>query len=197
LTGIGAALLFVAIATIPFLAEEVPKAFERATSDWQRARDARPPKDLPLRRSDFDRFPRDSFGFVYEERGEGGGRVSIDTFRGSATRRWPTEPESTVVLRFTDAELDTIYRAMITNRLFDSSESHPPGGQATSLLPWHEIGLLARAGSAERHLRWSTEDCPRSTDPWKRLYSIVNLIRRIAQSHSEYQALIAKRLASA
>jgi len=94
------------------------------------------------------------------------------------------------------ARLDTIYRAMITNRLFDSSEPHPPGGQATLLLPWHEIGLLARAGSAERHLRWSTEDCPRSTDPWKRLYSIVNLIRRIAQSHSEYQALIAKRLAS-
>src|SRR5262245_52009908 len=104
-------------------------AYEQQRRDdeqWRR----RPPGELPIRPQDYRRFPRSGFGFVITY----GTGTRIDTFRGTATKDIG-DPDTTIDLRLTPAEMDSVYQAMIAMRFFDLPEPYPPFSSQSGMEP--------------------------------------------------------------
>ncbi len=147
---------------------------------WEGAAEA-----LPLRQGDFAKYPRENFGFVLERSlGE-----KIDTFAGVATKDMVIGPDTTIALRLTEAELDTIYNKVIAIRFFD----YPMflwNDPRTQMSPQESLHLEVRVGDVVKDLRWTTgEPVPELVQQRKRLGELVGLIQRMVTSHAEYQAL--------
>lgn len=147
-----------------------------------------PLKPRRIRRSDLRRYPRSDFSF--ELRTDHGYRV--DTRTGIATKDMVIDPDTTIALRLTPAELDTIYRAAISMRIFEYQEPHPvleTNGGFTC--PSSVYYLHVEAGGYQRDLRWGTAYNPggKTLDQWRRLYDLVHMIQRTVAKHPEYQAL--------
>jgi hypothetical protein len=140
----------------------------------------RPPQELPIRPIDYLRFPRVGFGFVL---GDNTG-FKIDTFRGTVTKDLVEDPDTTIALRLSPAEMDSIYQAMIAMRFFDLPK--PPlefGG-----VPFFITTFEAHAGLAVEHLEWSTLG-RRPSDDWKRLDRLTRMIEAMVDRKPEWQAL--------
>ena len=158
-----------------------------ASSAFTRWRDARPPRPLPLRPGDRERYPRRGFGLVFESSwGE-----RIDTFAGEATKDLCALPDTTIELRLSDAQLDTLYDAVICMRLFDYPEPHPPARGTGILCPSSKSRLVVRAGDATKVLTWESGDWPllQVSDEWKRLRALTRTVSRMVASHPAYRAL--------
>jgi hypothetical protein len=147
-----------------------------------------PPKPLRIRKADLRRYPRPDFSLLLED--FHGNRV--DTRNGTATIDMIADPDTTIALRFTATELDTIYHAAIAMRIFDYLEPHPvletAGG---GMCPDNVYHLRVDAGGQVRELRWSTHYNPggKTLDEWRRLYDLVCLVNRIVTARPECQAL--------
>ncbi len=143
------------------------------------------PVNLPIRAEDAHRFPRDDFGFVFET----GHGEKIDTFSGLVTKDLVTDPDTSIALELTEAELDTIYRKMIAIRLFEFPEVIPmnPG---IDRHPSMTMYLKVRAGHALRTIYWKTGAPDNSVKrEWEGLLQLITLIRQVTDDHAEYQAL--------
>jgi hypothetical protein len=91
----------------------------------------------------------------------------------------------------TDAELDTIYRKMIQMRLFDYPEPHPPIMGRTHRFPNMDVWFRVTAGDVEKELTWNTSWFSRAntTDDWKRLWELINMIQAMVERRPEYKSL--------
>ena len=147
----------------------------------------RPPAELPLRSADFRRFPRRGFGFVL--RNSNG--ANIDSFTGLVTKDLVARPDTTIALALTDAELDTIYRKMIQIRLFDCLGPHPPIKGLRFSAPNTTIWFRITAGSVTREFTWNSGLLfpGNTTDDWKRLWEVINMIHGMVERRPEYRAL--------
>ncbi|MEQ1832066.1 MAG: hypothetical protein ABL977_03340 [Candidatus Eisenbacteria bacterium] len=183
-------------AAVPFaesLAADVQSLLERPR--LQAAR--RPARTLPLRAGDTARFPRDRFGFVFSsERG-----TRIDTRSGTMTIDRVMDPDTTIALRFSEAELDTLYKEAIAIRLFDELTLDPEHKDAEAISSSQRYGLSVRTGASEREFGWQSYALAdgrwadgswaagRAADDWKRLNEFVGHAAGIARRHAEYRAL--------
>ncbi len=157
----------------------------------------RPPRALPLRTGDTARFSRDSFAFVLAtERG-----TWIDTRAGTMTVDRIMDPDTTIALRFSEAELDTLYREAIAIRLFDELTLDPEHKDSGVISFSQRYRLTVRAGTREREFGWhaialvdgrwadGSWAAGRAADDWKRLREFVGHAAGIAHRHAEYRAL--------
>ncbi len=199
-TGIKLIVIAVLIGiAIPFAEEgwrhvrDWPSEFRES---WERAQDKRPPSELAIRPGDFQKYPRQGFGFVLAQ----AGWDRIDTFSGTVTvnviasdRAGTTD--TTIALALTPTEMDTIYRAVIATRFFDLPEPHPPYTSLGKVSPSTEILLEVRAGTAVKRLQWSNGYTVfHLSDDWKRLNRLVQMIGNMVYSRPECHALLRRRL---
>jgi hypothetical protein len=149
-----------------------------------RAFNARPPVPLVDRPADRATYPRESFAVSFvDENGFG-----VDTGKGTVTQDRISDPDTTVAMRLSPAELDTLYDDAIRDRLFEMPQPRP--------LPWiyfgsHWSGVLTLgAGSARHSLQW---DLWTWNEPWsddhKRLNSYVRKLARMAKKSPAYRVL--------
>jgi hypothetical protein len=128
---------------------------------------------------------REGFGFLFET----GYGERVDTFLGLATKDLVCDPDTTIALALTPAELDTIRRNVAEVRLFDLPGLHAP--QDCVMFPSTSCQLLLRDGKRERRIAWETgwgcSDSERIS--FKRLYQVIQLIRRMVEAKPEYRAL--------
>jgi len=142
-----------------------------------------PVPSLPIRPEDRERFPRKGFGFVFEtSRGE-----RVDTFKGLVTKDLVCDPDTTIALMLTAAETDSIYQKMLEIRLLELLEPHSAATQPD--VTYH---LSAQAGSTRRALEWRAGGLGGTPD-WRRLYQLIELIRKLVQARPEWRALPAAR----
>lgn len=132
------------------------------------------------------RFPKWRFGFLLES----GYGERVDTFSGLVTKDMVGDPDTTIRLQLSEAELDTIYEAAMAIRLFHYPEPCP----AQSGNPWvpsTTMRLKIRAGWATKEFSWDTGYGPAvgAEDEWRGLRQFIRLIDRIVQSRDEYMAL--------
>jgi hypothetical protein len=144
----------------------------------------RPPQELPIRPIDYLRFPRAGFGFILRY----STGFEVDTFRGTMTKDLVLDPDTTITLRLSPAEMDSVYQAMIAMRLFDLPQPHPPFHSESGAQPSYATTLEAHAGSAVEHLEWSTFD-QRPSDDWKRLDRLIRMIEAMVEREPEWEAL--------
>lgn len=132
------------------------------------------------------RFPRSGFGFLLES----GYGEKVDTFSGLVTKDMVGDPDTTIRLRLTEAELDTIYQAAIAIRLFDYPEPCPPQ-VGNPWVPSTTMRLKIRAGWVTKEFSWETGYGPAvgAEDEWRGLRQFVRLIERVVENRSEYRAL--------
>jgi len=145
-----------------------------------------PPKQLPIRQEDYRHFPRREFGFAIEA----ATGAKIDTFHGLVTNGGPIN----VGLRLSPAELDSIYQTMIAMRFFDLPEPSPPHpfywGEESSFETW-----VVHAGSIVKTLRLPADALSgRSSDDWKRLDQLHNMIWGIVRRKPEWRTLPAREV---
>jgi len=145
-----------------------------------------PAKPLRIRKSDFRRYPRSDFRLVLED--SHGNR--IDTRSETATLDMIVDPDTTIALQLSAAEIDTIYQAALAMRIFEYLEPHPvletAGGGSC---PDNVYYLRVEAGGQVRNLHWSTFYRPggKTLDQWRRLYDLTDLIFRIVAERVEFQ----------
>lgn len=151
-----------------------------------------PPKPLRIRKSDLRRYPRSDFRLVLED--SRGGR--IDTSSETATIDMVVDPDTTIALQLTAAEIDTIYQAAIAMRIFDYPEPHPvletTGG---GICPDNVFYLRVEAGGHVRNLQWSTHYRPggKNVGQWQRLDALTRLVYRTVAARPEFRALPERR----
>ena len=152
---------------------------------YQRWSDARPPWPLPERRGDRQRYPRRGFGLVLEcETGE-----RVDTFAGTATKDLCMLPDTTIELRLSEAQLDTLYDTVVRMRIFDLPE-HPRPRRTMVFVSSFGTRFVVRAGETAKVFTWRDGDpSPPLPYEWKRLFAVVNSLRRMVTSHPAYRAL--------
>ena len=158
----------------------------RVFTRWQ---DAQPPRQLPERKGDRERYRRSGFGLILEStRGLG-----VDTFAGTATKDMIGLPDTTIAMRLSDAQLDTLYDMVIHIRLFDNPGPMPQ--LASNHGFGYESRLTVRAGSSTRVFTWSHDyfwpiyrphPLP---DDWKRFSALLDTIGRMVRTHPAYAAL--------
>lgn len=158
----------------------------RGLNEW---RDSRPPRPMPIRLGDRARYPRQSFGLLLVDRHG----FRVDTFAGTASKDLIELPDTTIHLELSEAQMDTLYDAVIQMRYFDYPEPHPPiRANSTFALSNDMIGLRVRAGDATKDLTWNPGDEIAQepvSDEWKRLRRLVRMVYRMVTSHPAYQAL--------
>jgi hypothetical protein len=146
-----------------------------------------PPPVLPVREEDYDRYPRDNFGILFET---GHGEM-VNSFNDLVTKDMVALPDTTIPLVLTEAELDTLYKKVIEIRFFDYPEPHPP--RESNVYSSHNISMVlrVRAGTVEKTLKWKTGRLPEgdAVNDWKRIRQLIKLIREIVWSRPEYRAL--------
>ncbi len=149
----------------------------------------RPPKLLPVGAEDYRRYPRDGFGFVFEN--NVGDR--IDTFAGTCRTELRTLPDTTIALRLTETDLDSIYEVMIRMHFFDPRQRFESVKVSNACSPPIVLHLFARAGTVTRELTWDvcclSSSYPNRPDDQKRLIALTALIRRRIDGNSEYRKL--------
>ena len=181
---------------VPF-AQEVWWDIERLVELPRVQAARRPPRALPLRPGDTERFPRDNFAFVFSsERG-----TRIDTRAATMTVDRIGDPDTTIALRFSEAELDTLYREAIAIRLFDELTLDPAHKDSGRIASSQRSSLSVRAGVREREFGWQSGALAegrwadgrwaagRAADDWNRLSRLVGHVFGIARRHAEYRAL--------
>jgi hypothetical protein len=149
-------------------------------------RNAPPP--LRIRDSDYRRYPRSEFSFSFE-RSHG---FRIDMFRGTVEKdkrdgSWVVEP-----MQLSAAEMDRIYETVISIRLFDYPEPHPPLG--SHRYDGHNSGtwtLTVGAGDTRKTFFWNSGEIPGDEyfDEWARLYHLTDVICEIVVQRPEYAKL--------
>jgi hypothetical protein len=171
---------------VPAVWEATRDAYDTALHDYVRWSDARPPRPLRERKGDRQRHPRRGFGFALQD------GLHVDTFAGTATNMRGL-PDTTIELRLSDAQLDTLYGAVIHMRLFDDRKLQ-------SVLGSHGFlgsRLTLRAGASTKALAWDRqgfwafygyhrEPLP---DEWKRFDRLLRMIDRMVEADSAYRAL--------
>ena len=166
---------------IPWSWDATRETWYAARGAFTRWRNAQPPRPLPERKGDRERYPRRGFGLVLEDtRG-----FRVDTFAGTATKDMIGLPDTTIALRFSDAQLDTLYDAVIRMRLFDDPGPIP-------YLAHGETRLTVRAGPSTRVLAWSHGYFwpPRPiSDGEKRLHALLDTIGRMVSTDPAFRAL--------
>jgi hypothetical protein len=148
--------------------------------------DARPPRPLPERKGDRERYPRRGFGLELQyARG-----FRVDTFLGMATKDMVERPDTTISMRLSEAQLDTLYDAVIRMRLFDYPGPAPPFHSSMGSSD-HWSRLTVRAGESRKVLEWYWEYFrPRPMpDEWKRFANLEHTIGRMVRADSAYRAL--------
>jgi hypothetical protein len=180
------ALAAVAAASGPCLWHAIVEVPGQVEASWIRWRTALPAPRLATRPDDLEKYPRASFGFVY-----GNDHRGLDTFAGTFTSALLGRSDTTIALRLSSADLDTIYGRMIEMRFFELPEPYPPfkgwEGAISNIEPRY---LEARAGTARKRIQIPNaivNGVP--SDDWKRLYALMRLIRNKIESHLEYRAL--------
>jgi hypothetical protein len=176
---------------VPTLWEMAVEAYDGITQPifdgYVRWSDARPPRSLPERKSDRERYPRRGFGLELQS----GRGLRVDTFLGLATKDMIGAPDTTIALRLSDAQLDTLYDAMIRMRLFDYPGPAPPLHSPTSYHSDRWASLTVRAGPARKELSWEQDYFrPRPMpDEWKRFDHLERMIVRMVLADSGFRAL--------
>lgn len=139
-----------------------------------------------MRQADFHAFPRKGFGFVIEA--PTGAR--IDTFRGVVTNG-SANPQ--VPLRLSSAEMDSIYQAMIAMHFFDLPEPsprHPYSWGEDIVETW-----VVHAGSVVKTLKLPAAALSgRSSDDWKRLYRLHNMVWVMVRRKPAWRTLPAREI---
>lgn len=162
----------------------------------------RPARTLPPRSGDEARFPRSSFGFVFEnERG-----LRIDSSAGLFTDDRIADPDTTIQLRLTAAKLDALYREALAIRLFDELMLDLAQKDAQAWVSSCGRDYLeVRAGTVSRQLSWvgnaqlegrwadGTWATGRPAEDWKRLNAFVGHVFTMVHRHPEYRALPRRR----
>jgi len=107
--------------------------------------------------------------------------------------------DTIIVLPFTEAEMDSIYREMIALRIFDIEEPYPSfiAEQETPWPGFHSPGgtkrIEVRAGSASKHFYVHyppyTGRTVKASDNWKRLNQWTYLIEQLAERKPAFRAL--------
>jgi TonB family protein len=130
---------------------------------------------------------RGGFGFVFET----GNGERVDTFRELVTKDLVGNPDTTIALALTPAELDSIYRKVLEVHLLELPDLCAPTG--CGAIPNTSLRLLVRAGGKERQFDWwswwACSDSVRDSETYKGLYKVIRLIRRIVEARPEYKAL--------
>ena len=177
-------------AIVPWLWTSGSESARDAVAALNAWRDSRPPRNLPLRAGDLERYPRRGFGMVFECEPD----FRVDTFAGTASNPGGS-PDTTIRLRLSDAQLDTLYGAVIRMRFFDYPEPHPPIRRALGMVPSFRRRLLVRAGGATKTLAWETGVRPESPipDAWKRVYALARLVARMVEADPAYRSLPSPR----
>jgi hypothetical protein len=151
-------------------------------AEWH---DKLPARPLPTRRGDRERYPRDGFGLVLQYH-----YFRLDTFAGTATRKLYMEPDTTIELKLSDAQLDALYEAALGMRLFDIPGPLPPFFPDDGILSRTEW-LTVRAGTSTKEFAWS-RDYPRpepAPDDWKRFVELIQTVDNMVRSDSGFRAL--------
>jgi hypothetical protein len=151
---------------------------------WSEARDRRPAPPLAWRAGDEARFPRRDFGFVYED----WTGTRIDTFQDSVTKDRVADPDTTVALGLSDAELDTLWREALAARLFDLPEPSPwPTDPASMIVPGGITRLRLSTATAERRWIWDSRHVRRRrSDESKRLHAFLRHVMEMVERHPAY-----------
>jgi hypothetical protein len=168
------------------IADGIGLQWAQVRARWVTAGARRPPRKLAIRSHDYQRYPREAFGFVLED--HWGNRV--DTFAGTITRDLIADRDTTITMRLSNAEMDAIYEKAIEIRLFEFP-GRLPDRISGSMYPARRIRLVARAGDARQSLVWDTgglvEGVP--SDDWKRRRDLIRLIEGTVRAREEYRAL--------
>lgn len=188
--------VFLQPAVVPFaesLGTDVQRALElpKVQAARRAARALRP------RPGDTVRFPRDGFALVLaSEHG-----TKLDTRAGTMTVDRIEDPDTTILLRLSEAELDTLFREAIAIRLFDELVLDPEHKDTAAISSSDRCWLWVCAGAREREFRWQSYAlvdgrwadeswaAGRAADDWKRLREFVGHAAGIARRHAEYRAL--------
>ena len=145
-----------------------------------------PPRPLPERPADNEQYPLRGFSFAFSTKhGE-----RVDTAAGLVTKDLVGNPDTTISLVLSPAELDRIRKRMIAIRFFDMTESPSSYWPGRSDGP-DDLHLVATAGGITRRLDWPSGMIADlyPSDDWKRIRDLVALIREIVAARPEYRAL--------
>jgi hypothetical protein len=114
---------------------------------------------------------------------------AVDTKAGTVTQDRVSDPDTTIAMRLTEAQIDTLYEDALRYRLLEM----PPPGQLSEF--WSGAGkwtgvVTPHAGAFQQSLRWA---------PWtrselwsgnhKRLDAYVNELQRMVHNAPAYRAL--------
>jgi hypothetical protein len=126
------------------------------------------------------------FGVLFET----SNGTRIDTFNGRVTKDLVRDPDTTIALKLTPAELDTLHSAVVHLRLLELPEPHPRLARGTRS-PNEGVKLQVRTPSGTRTFSWHTKHLPHPDDAaeWGRLHEFIGLLRRLPQNHRAYRAL--------
>jgi len=160
-------------------------AIPRYYTEWHNQLPARP---LPLRKRDLERYPRAGFRLALDRHD-----FRLDTVAGTLTRKgFYEQPETTIAMRLSDAQLDTVYAAVMSMRLFDITMPRPP------FIPYDSTQwgtrLTVRAGGTTRRLQRGESDqvvllSRLVPDDVKRFNGLIATIDRMVRSDSAFRAL--------
>ena len=136
---------------------------------------------LPERPGDRARFPRQSFRVTFDGQGFG-----IDTFSGVF---YYGPRDTTIIVRLTDAQLDSLYEEALLDRLFEMPQPRFLGPERLGSTSWGG-DLTLYTINAERSFRW---DAWNRNVPWtedhRRLNSFVIHLKQMVESSPELLAL--------
>ena len=128
---------------------------------------------------------RAAFGFDFAT----GNGERIDSFSGLVTKDLVDDPDTTIALAFTPAELDSVRREVLASRLFDLPDLRAPAGCMLEPNTW--LQLRVRDGARERlfhwEASWACSDSLRASETRRRVNDIVWRLRGIVEAGPECQ----------
>ena len=106
----------------------------------------------------------------------------------------PGEPDTTVEMRWTPAELDTLRLEALRLRLFDLEEPYPARLPKRGVVEYRAPNFVRQLEIAlgERHRKFAWDDNlisatdPRDIKEWAGLQEFERLLKRMMRSHSAY-----------
>ena len=96
----------------------------------------------------------------------------------------------TIEFRFTQAELDTIYEAMLRESLFAVTQPHPAYIPRCGRDPFTSHRFDVTAAGVSLRFAWDDEHCfDIRAGEWGRLYRVIGAIERVLTARAEYRRL--------
>jgi len=154
-------------------------------STWTHFLNLQPPRAQPERERDRTRYPRSAFWLSFSD----ATGFAIDTKAGTVTQDRILDPDTTIAMRLSDAQIDTLYEDALRCRLLEMPQPAQLQAFACGGEKWSGV-LNVQAGAARNSLRWLPwSRVDQWSDDHKRLDAYIEELQRMVHNAPGFRAL--------